>query len=196
VIALIVGSLALIAHAPALRNQLIFDDHSEIEENPLMRAPLSVRTLLLSEYMGTAAQTGWYRPVPLLVQRVLYGAWRERPFPYHVVVLFGHVFLSGLLAWILAARFALPRGGLLAGALFAVHTVHSETVGTGYGLKEVLAALFSLGALAVLLGWREDSPKARVARVLGVTRRTVYMRLKRYDIARMKVPKTVKGVLV
>ena len=44
---------------------------------------------------------------------------------------------------------------------------------------------------------RNEWNLARVARVLGVTRRTVYMRLKRYDIARQKVPKTVKaGVLV
>jgi predicted DNA-binding protein (UPF0251 family) len=42
---------------------------------------------------------------------------------------------------------------------------------------------------------RNEWNLARVARVLGVTRRTVYMRLKRYDIARQKVPKTVKGVL-
>ena len=41
---------------------------------------------------------------------------------------------------------------------------------------------------------RNEWNLARVARVLGVTRRTVYMRLKRYDIARQKVPKTVKGV--
>jgi len=40
---------------------------------------------------------------------------------------------------------------------------------------------------------RNEWNLARVARVLGVTRRTVYMRLKRYDIARQKVPKTVKG---
>jgi transcriptional regulator of acetoin/glycerol metabolism len=43
---------------------------------------------------------------------------------------------------------------------------------------------------------RNEWNLARVARVLGVTRRTVYMRLKRYDIARQKVPKTVKGVFV
>ena len=40
---------------------------------------------------------------------------------------------------------------------------------------------------------RNEWNLARVARVLGVTRRSVYMRLKRYDIARQKVPKTVKG---
>ena len=33
---------------------------------------------------------------------------------------------------------------------------------------------------------------ARVARLLGVTRRTVYLRLKRYGIERKKVPKTLK----
>jgi predicted DNA-binding protein (UPF0251 family) len=43
---------------------------------------------------------------------------------------------------------------------------------------------------------RNEWNLARVARVLGVTRRTVYMRLKRYDIARQKVPKTVKGAVL
>jgi hypothetical protein len=43
---------------------------------------------------------------------------------------------------------------------------------------------------------RNEWNLARVARVLGVTRRTVYMRLKRYDIERQKVPKTVKGVVL
>ncbi|PYQ09927.1 MAG: hypothetical protein DMF83_01770 [Acidobacteria bacterium] len=34
---------------------------------------------------------------------------------------------------------------------------------------------------------------ARVARLIGVTRRTVYLRLKRYSIDRRRVPKTLKG---
>lgn len=33
---------------------------------------------------------------------------------------------------------------------------------------------------------------ARVARLAGVTRRTIYLRLKRYDIDRRRVPKTLK----
>src|SRR5262249_51586185 len=82
-------------------------------------------------------------------------------------VLLGHVLLASLLAWFLAARFALPRGALIAGGLFAVHTVHTEAVGTGYGLKEVLAGLFSFAALAVLTGWREDAPRERVVRLAG-----------------------------
>jgi len=34
---------------------------------------------------------------------------------------------------------------------------------------------------------------ARVARLVGVTRRTIYLRLKRYKIDRQRVPKTLKG---
>ena len=33
---------------------------------------------------------------------------------------------------------------------------------------------------------------ARVARLIGVTRRTIYLRLKRYKIDRRRVPKTLK----
>lgn len=40
---------------------------------------------------------------------------------------------------------------------------------------------------------RNEWNVARVARLLGVTRRTIYMRLQRYGIKRKKVPKTIKG---
>ena len=166
-IALVVAGIALAAHAPALRNGFVFDDHYEIEDNRTLREPFSLSGLMASEYWGPGSQTGWYRPVPLIVQKRIFDRFGENPVPYHVLVLGVHVLLAGLLAWLLAARFGLPRGALVAGALFAVHTVHSEAVSTAYGLKEVLAALLSFGALAVLTGWREDAPWTRLFRLLG-----------------------------
>src|SRR5439155_2975026 len=127
-IAAFVAGLALVAHLPSLWNGFVFDDHSEIEENLALRGPFSLRSLLLTEYMGV--QTGWYRPVPLIAQKLLFDRFGTNPVPYHVLVLAGHVFLAGLLSWLLAAKYALPRGALIAGSLFAVHTVHSEVVST------------------------------------------------------------------
>jgi tetratricopeptide (TPR) repeat protein len=166
-IALVVSCMALAAHWPALRNGFVFDDHYEIEENRTLREPFSLSTLLWSEYWGPGSQTGWYRPVPLVVQKLIFDRYGVHPAPYHALVLGVHVLLAGLLGWLLAARFSLPRGALAAGALFAVHTVHSEAVSTAYGLKEVLAALLAFGALVVLTGWREDAPWTRLFRVLG-----------------------------
>jgi tetratricopeptide (TPR) repeat protein len=169
-IALIVGAIAFIVHAPALRNGFVFDDHQEIETNRALLQPFSVRGLLLSEYWGESGadtRTGWYRPVPLVVQWVIHRAAGTAPFPYHLAVLLAHAVGAGLLGWILAARFALPRGALIAGTLFAVHTVHAEAVSTAYGLKEVLAGLFSLAALAVLSGGMEDDGFRRLARLVG-----------------------------
>src|SRR5437016_6253274 len=39
---------------------------------------------------------------------------------------------------------------------------------------------------------RHEWDIARVARLIGVTRRTIYLRLKRYKIHRQRVPKTLK----
>lgn len=166
-IALIVAALALLSHLPALRNGFVFDDHYEIELNRTLRAPISFFELWRTEYWGVGSQTGWYRPVPLILQKALFDLFGLDPVPYHACVLVFHALTAGLLAWILAARFALPRAGLLLGALFAVHTVHAEAVGTAYGLKEVLAALFSMGALLVLTApTREQSP-GRLLRLIA-----------------------------
>jgi hypothetical protein len=164
-IAALVAGLALAAHAPAVRNAFAWDDHEEIENNRVLREPFSLRTILLSQYMGPTSQTGWYRPVPLAVQKVLFDSYGTNPRPYHAAVLAVHVFLAGALAWFLASA-GLPLGALVAGSLFAVHTLHAESVGGAYGLKEVLAGAFSFAALIALAGWREDAPWKRLVRVL------------------------------
>jgi hypothetical protein len=167
-IALIVAALGLLAHAPAVRNGFVFDDHEEIEANRLLIEPFSLRGIFLSEYWGggdVETRTGWYRPVPLLVQRLLYGYAGTDPMPYHLVVLLAHAGTASLLAWLIASRFRLPMGGLVAGALFAVHPVHAEAASTAYGLKEVLAGLFAVAALAVFSGWRNDGSWRRLVRL-------------------------------
>lgn len=165
-IAVLVGALALLAHFVSIWNGFVFDDHREIEHNRALREPFSLGTLMRTEYWGSG-QTGWYRPVPLIAQKIVFDLFGVDPRPYHALVLAVHVTLAALLAWTLASRFALPRGALLAGALFAVHTVHTETVSTAYGLKEALAALLSFAALALVLGGREAAPWGRLARVFG-----------------------------
>lgn len=82
-------------------------------------------------------------------------------------------------------------------ALFATalgHAVHAATAPRGE------APLASLGSADLmkrqLLVMLENNAWniARVARLMGVTRRTVYLRLKSHGIARKKVPKTLKPI--
>ena len=167
-LALAVAAVALAVHLPAAWNGFVFDDHAEIEANRAMLEPFSLRGILLTEYWGSSdeqTRTGWYRPVPLLVQRLTFALYGTNPFPYHLFVLLIHAISAGLLAWTLGVRFSLPRGALVAGLLFGVHTVHTEAVSTAYGLKEVLAGLFSIAALAIHAGWTERSPWSRLVRL-------------------------------
>lgn len=166
--ALLVAALSVLAHLPAIWNGFVFDDHAEIEANRSLIEPFSLRAIFSSEYWGandTETRTGWYRPLALLVQRLTYAAAGTDPRPYHLTVLLAHAASAALLAWILMARFGLPRAGVAAGILFGVHAVHAETVSTAYGLKEVLAGLLSLAAFAALTGWKEDAPWNRLARL-------------------------------
>jgi tetratricopeptide (TPR) repeat protein len=169
-LALAVAAVALAVHMPAAWNGFVFDDHAEIEANRAMLEPFSLRGILLTEYWGSSdeqTRTGWYRPVPLLVQRLTFALYGTNPLPYHLLVLLIHTFSAGLLAWTLAARFSVPRGALVAGILFGVHTVHTEAVSTAYGLKEVLACFFSIAALAIYAGWTERAPWSRLARLIA-----------------------------
>ena len=87
----------------------------------------------------------------------------------------------GQAARIVAA--ALSRGGLL------VDTGGTSTQPWGDYLEQTPPEQVARQHLLTLLE-RNEWNIARVARLLGVTRRTIYLRLERYNIARKHVPKT------
>jgi transcriptional regulator of acetoin/glycerol metabolism len=83
---------------------------------------------------------------------------------------------------------------------FPGHTPVTMAIGNAHALSDLLRGRRSVqngDALRRVLREHENNI-ARVARVLGVTRRTIYLRMKRYGIPRERTPKsnTPRGVAV
>ena len=73
------------------------------------------------------------------------------PFPFHAANVLVHL-ASSLIAFFLLRRLLKSQGAALAGALvFALHPVQVETVGWISGLKDLLAGVGSLAAIALYL---------------------------------------------
>jgi tetratricopeptide (TPR) repeat protein len=164
--------LAAVVHITALGNGFVYDDPPELEGNPILEAPFSLRAIFQAEYWSGfqgRAHTGYYRPVPLLVQKILHDSFGLQPVAYHLTVILLHALLAALITEFLRRRCRLSIGALTAGALFAVHTANTESVACAYGLKEVLAALLPFSALFVYSGWTASRPGQRLLRLAAAS---------------------------
>jgi tetratricopeptide (TPR) repeat protein len=132
-----------IAYFPAIGGEFILDDHLNLTENPLIRAPDGpYKFWFTSEAID-------YWPVFNTALWLEWRLWGPNPIGYHVVNLVLHI-LTTLLVWVVLARLTIP-GAFLAAFLFAVHPVNVESVAWISQLKNLLALLFSLVSVLLYL---------------------------------------------
>ena len=108
---------------------------------------------------------GHYWPITYTTLWLEHKLWRYHPLGYHLVNLLLHL-ANTLLIRHLMARLSVPGAWLIA-ALFAVHPTHVESVAWVIGRKDLLSALFYLGAVLAWLRFAEEPRTGpRVARYL------------------------------
>ncbi len=114
-----VASLAVAAHASALRAGFVWLDHAHIEERLAIAAPAHFLDLFREPFAGT----GFYRPLTALSLSIeaLFGS----PWLYHLANLGFHAAASVLVVVAAGALGLSRRSGTLSGALFAVHPLTS-----------------------------------------------------------------------
>lgn len=171
---LAVGALAILPYLNGLRGDFCFDDPSIVRDNPMVTGPTaSARGLLTPVYLGKP----YPRPVTMLTYFVN-ARLSSSPVGYHVVNVILHLLVTLAvlqLAWTLLGS---ALGGATAGALFAVHPIHTEAVTSIVGRAELLAALCVLLALlasiraahrvgVALVGWTVLSWAALAAGILS-----------------------------
>jgi hypothetical protein len=171
--AAVVAVLALLSYANTLGHGFVYDDKPYIRENLALRqaglevlAPSWWRKVPFNEALG-----GFYRPLTFLTLKWngsgFENAGEPPPAPYHATNWLLHA-VASVLAWLLARRVTgSDPAALVAGALFAVHPIHTEAVAWASGRAELLWAVFGLGSLATFAGLpvtRQD----RRTRVVGV----------------------------
>jgi tetratricopeptide (TPR) repeat protein len=158
--------VALVSHAPSVRNGFVnWDDPMYLLGNELARDPLAHPPVDVLRSRGI----GYPIPATLL----LYGA-ESAAFEssgrfgldaggFHAVSLGMHALAVLLLGWVARRLGASALGAAAAAAIFAAHPLGVEPVAWVTGQKDLLAALFGLGAIAIRAGPRGDSAGRSIA---------------------------------
>ena len=158
--ALALAVLVVVSYLPALQGGFVWDDVIFAEE-PVIHSPGALRSIWFSP--TDIKNEGHYWPLVYSSFWLEHRLWGLQPAGYHAVNLFLHL-LNCLLLWRLLRRLAVP-GALLIAAVFAVHPLHVESVAWIIERKDLLSALFYLGAV---LAWLRFAEVPRVGHYLLV----------------------------
>lgn len=149
--ALLCGLVALLLYLPATRNGFALDDTIDLIENRFVTGPLDLGGIFSSEYYGGWGHmaSGHYRPLLNLTYKLVASLFGVKPAPFHLLNVLLFALLVALTVDLVRRVSGDRRVGVLAGLLFAVHPLNSESVAAIAGLKELAAA--GLGMLACQL---------------------------------------------
>jgi protein O-mannosyl-transferase len=153
--------LTVLAYLPSLQGPFLWDDLSEIRDNP------AIRTLLPPWRPMLEGGELPHRPLPYFTFALNYAVHGLEPTGYHVVNIAIHL-ANGLLVWWIV-RESLRRQGTLTAdradvaavataAVWLVHPLATQAVSYVYQRIELLAALAALGTLAAAMAARGSRP--------------------------------------
>jgi protein O-mannosyl-transferase len=145
---LVLGFLALVPYAGAIRNPLLYDDRTLLDNRWLVHEAGPVSVFRHDYWYGTKHESSdLYRPLTVLSL-----AWNFRATPsregIRAVNIALHIGATLSVAWLLSGLIG-ARGAWIGAALFAVHPLGSEAVLWAVGRAELAAAI--LGAVAFKL---------------------------------------------
>ena len=140
-------AITMIAYLPALGGGFVYDDRMYVTEDARMDSAGGLGRIW-SEVSGPEYRHQYY-PLTTSVFWIQHQLWGEWSFGYHLFNILLHA-ANAVLLWRLLAGLRVP-GAWLAGALFALHPVHVESVAWIAELKNVLSTYFFLSAAHVFV---------------------------------------------
>ena len=154
---LLPGVVAALLYARAVANGFALDDRIDLLANRFVTGPLDLGGIFGSEYYGGWGHmaSGHYRPLLNLTYKAIASVFGLRPAPYHALNVLLFALIVTLTVHLVARIAGSVRTGVLAGLIFAVHPVVSESVAAVAGLKELAAAGLGMLALFLYLRGRE-----------------------------------------
>ncbi len=170
------AALAAVAFANALQGALVWDDALLIERNQALSSWVALGQAWWQPFWSSASDSdsmremtgvAYYRPLVHVLLFAVHVISGSSPWPFHLLTVAGHVLASVLVAGVALRLFGDWRAGLVAGALFATHPIHSESVAWVSGLSDVYMTVFALWAVLVAVD-RVRWSWARAAAVCGV----------------------------
>ncbi len=180
---LVPAVLGVACFASSLSGGFVYDDNQQIVTSTRIHSG-SLRDILFGDVWGEVyGGSNYYRPLALLLWRVLYALFGADPLPFHAVGVALHAATASMVFLVARRLFQRDRAGeggggqagegtgaadwlaLAAGALFAVHPAHVEAVAWISAVMDLLATPLSLLYLYLYLG-PDGGPRPR-ARWLG-----------------------------
>ncbi len=145
-----VALFALVVYRRAPGLGFVFEDESLLLRSDAVRAPLSLLRALSTDVWGAprdaAWQTGAYRPLTSLAWAIVWRLGGGGPKLFHVLSALLHAASSALVLRFAWGRFRSNIAAVVAGSVFAAHTLHTDAVFPATNLGDILGLL---GAAAV-----------------------------------------------
>jgi len=114
-----------------LFNGFVYDDYDQVLKNPYIRSFQYLKEIFTTNvwsFRGAVYVTNYFRPMMMLGYLVCYQLFGMRAFGFHLVSLLLHV-LVACLVFVLTERLTGDRlWAFVAGAFFALHPIHTESV--------------------------------------------------------------------
>lgn len=146
----VVGVCAIVFHLGALWNHFALDDNQIIAFNALVHQLSGVWRTFVAPYWPADVGGGLYRPLSVASYTIDWALSGGAPWWFHAVNLVWHAGACVAVA-ALARHLSGERAAWTAGLLFAVHPVHVEAVANVVGRAEIMATLFTVGAVYAAL---------------------------------------------
>ena len=162
-VALALGLLTAASYFPAIQAGFVWDDRIWMEAEAV-REWTGLWTIWFAPH--GIKNEAHYWPITYTTFWLEHQLWGYRPLGYHLVNLLLHG-VNTLLVGRLMARLAVPGAWLIA-AVFAVHPLHVESVVWVMGRKDLLSALFYLGAVLTWLRFVEEPRAVRYGLTLAL----------------------------
>jgi len=151
VLLLLVG---LVVYLPTINNNFYWEDTILTKDNVHIRTLRNVGYFFHPGYINVyeIGHGNRYRPLRTVSFAVDYFFWQDNPAGYHLTNVVLNALVVLLVGWLFAELANNSIVGLLAGIIFAVHPVHTESVIFVKNRSDIICTIFYLGSL--LFFWK------------------------------------------
>jgi tetratricopeptide (TPR) repeat protein len=158
VLFLSLAAITALSYFNTLSFEFVYDDEILIVNNPLILSARSIPSYFtqhLVQFLDPHAAGNYYRPVSLLWLLLNRTLWGTDPTGWHLLVVVLHALDAGCV-YLLARKILRQNSAAwLAGAVFALHPVHVESVAWAAGFTDPLFTLLVLASFLCYLQARE-----------------------------------------
>jgi protein O-mannosyl-transferase len=145
---LLLAVLAFVPYANTLRNGFVYDDNTQVLNNPYIQNARHLREIFTTSVWSYAGDfrgtSNYYRPVMTLGYLVCYQIFGPHPFGFHLANVLLNVGVVCILFFLTRRLFRSSAMGFVAAALFALHPIHTEAVDWIAAVTELQLAFFYL----------------------------------------------------